>query len=102
MRDPFEAQSHAIEATRKALVRQKSLLLVGEMGTGKTLMGMAAIHAHAGSQPYRALVFCPGQLVSKWEREIRETLPNVRVNQIEHWTNLLHLDRTIKPVGVEW
>src|SRR5208282_6757084 len=40
MRGPFEAQSHVVEATRKALQRQKTVLLVGEMGTGKTLMGM--------------------------------------------------------------
>ena len=102
LRDPFEAQRHVIEAARKALTRQKSILLVGEMGTGKTLMGMATIHAHAGSRPYRALVFCPGQLVNKWEREIRETIPNAEVIQIESWKNLLHLDRTNKPAGVEW
>jgi hypothetical protein len=52
LREPFEAQAHLIEATRKALQRQKALLLVGEMGTGKTLMAMAAVHAHAGSRPY--------------------------------------------------
>ena len=102
LRDPFEAQRHVIEAARKALTRQKSILLVGEMGTGKTIMGMATIHAHAGGRPYRALVFCPGQLVNKWEREIRETIPNAEVIQIESWKNLLHLDRTNKPAGVEW
>lgn len=102
MRTPFDAQRHVIEATRQALRRQKSILLCGEMGTGKTIMGLAAIHAHASSQPYRALVFCPGQLVNKWEREIRETIPNVEVIQIESWKNLLHLDRTRKPARAEW
>ena len=62
------------QTARKALCRQKSLLLVGEMGTGKTLMSLAAVHAHAQGRPYRALVFCPGQLVRKWEREIRAEL----------------------------
>ena len=102
MRTPFEAQLHVIEATRQALRRQKSILLVGEMGTGKTIMGLAAIHAHAGGRPYRALVFCPGQLVNKWEREIRETIPGAEVIQIENWKNLLHLNRTKKATGVEW
>ena len=102
LRDPFEAQAHVIEAARKTLNRQKSLLLVGEMGTGKTLMGMAAIHARAKGRPYRALVFCPGQLVNKWEREIRETLPSAEVIQIGSWKNLLHLNRAKKPTGVEW
>lgn len=102
MRPPFEAQLHVIEAARKALQRQKSVLLVGEMGTGKTIMGLSAIHAHAGARPYRALVFCPGQLVNKWEREIRETIPGAEVIQIESWKTLLTLDRTRNPAGFEW
>src|SRR5579872_6247522 len=85
LRDPFDAQAHVIEAARKALRRQKALLLVGEMGTGKTIMGVAACHAHAVGRPYRGLVFCPGQLVNKWEREIRETIPGTEVIQIEGW-----------------
>jgi hypothetical protein len=102
LREPFAAQSHVIEATRKALDRQKALLLVGEMGVGKTLIGMAAIHAHAAGRPYRALVFCPGQLTNKWEREISETLPDVEVIQIGTWKSLLHLDRKKKPGHAQW
>jgi hypothetical protein len=102
MRTPFDAQRHVIEATRQALSRQKSVLLVGEMGTGKTIMGMAAIHAHAVGRPYRALVFCPGQLINKWEREIRETIPGVEVIQVESWKNLLSLRQAEKPTGVQW
>jgi hypothetical protein len=102
LREPFEAQAHVIEAARKALCRQKALLLVGEMGVGKTLMGLAAIHAHASGRPYRALVFCPGQLVHKWEREIRATLAGVEVVQIATWKNLLHLSRANKPERTTW
>jgi len=101
-RQPFEAQAHVIEAARKALMRQKAMLLVGEMGTGKSLMALGAIHAHAGGRPYRTLVFCPGQLVNKWEREIRETIPAAAVFQIDTWKRLLRLDRTTKPAGAEW
>jgi hypothetical protein len=102
LREPFEAQAHVIEATRKALRRHKAVLLVGEMGTGKTLMAMAAVHVHARGRPYRALVFCPGQLVHKWEREIRATIPGAAVIQIATWKQLLRLDRIRKPVGEEW
>ncbi len=102
LRNPFEAQAHVIGAACKALRRQKSILLVGEMGTGKTIMGMAAVHARACGRPYRALVFCPGQLVNKWEREIRETIPGAEVFHIETWKTLLPLDRTRKSSGVEW
>lgn len=65
-------------------------------------MGLAAIHAHAGDRPYRALVFCPGQLVNKWEREIRETIPGAETIQVDSWKNLLHLDRTKRPARIEW
>jgi hypothetical protein len=102
LREPFEAQAHLIEATRKALDRQKALLLVGEMGTGKTIMSMAAVHAHARCRPYRSLVFCPGQLVHKWEREIKETISGAEVIQMESWKTLLRLDRTKKPGYPEW
>ena len=102
LREPFEAQAHVIEAARKALGRQKALLLVGEMGTGKTLMALAAVHAHAGGRPYRALVFCPGQLVGKWGREIGETIPDAEVIAVESWKHLLRLDRKKKPVQAQW
>src|SRR5205823_295447 len=102
LRAPFDAQAHVIEATRKALCRQKAIVLVGEMGTGKTIMAVAAAHAHARGKPYRALVFCPGHLVNKWDREIRETIPDAEVIQIETWKDLLHLDRVNKPHGAEW
>jgi hypothetical protein len=102
LREPFDAQSHVIEATRKALDRQKALLLVGEMGVGKTLIAMAAIHAHAKGRHYRALVFCPGQLLEKWQREIRQSLADVEVLQIRSWKDLLRLDRTQKPSRPQW
>jgi hypothetical protein len=102
LRPPFEAQSHVIEAVRQSLCRQKSMLITAEMGTGKSLMGLAAVHAHANGRPYRALVFCPGQLVHKWEREIRDTIPGAEVIHLESWKNLLHLDRTARPTGIEW
>jgi hypothetical protein len=102
LRLPFEAQAHVIEATCKALRRQKALLLVGEMGTGKTLMAMAAIHAHAAGRAYRALVFCPGQLLNKWQREIRQTISDVEVIPIHTWKNLLSKDRATRPTGAEW
>jgi SNF2 family DNA or RNA helicase len=101
LRQPFEAQAHVIQATVAALKRQKSVLLVAEMGTGKTLLSMAATHAHAAGKPYRSLVFCPGQLALKWEREIRETIKDVCVYQIEKWDQLPKLDRS-KPTGPTW
>ena len=48
---------HNVYQVRKALGRQKALLVVGEMGTGKTLMALGTVHARAKGRPYRTLVF---------------------------------------------
>ena len=55
--------------------------------TGKTLIGIAAVHKHAHRSrrqggyggKYRAIVLCPDHLVGKWCREIKETIRPVTV-----------------------
>jgi SNF2 family DNA or RNA helicase len=81
LRSPFEAQRAVIQAVTRRLVvgGAKSAVINGEMGTGKTLMGIATawlLH-HAGFP--RALVVCPPHLVYKWRREIKQTVPGARV-----------------------
>src|SRR5262245_33889064 len=93
LRKPFDAQRHVIAAGAKALKRQRSLLVIGEMGVGKTLIGQGIVHTHAMSRPYRALVFAPGQLCKKWQREIEETIPGARVVQLDNWKDVLKLKR---------
>jgi hypothetical protein len=57
-------------------------MIVGECGTGKTLMSVAVAHAvaHAHSEggPYTAIGMCPPHLVFKWAREVLETIPRAR------------------------
>lgn len=56
LREPFDAQTRVIAAARKTLHRQKALLLVGEMGTGKTLMAIAELRdVQITLQSYRAV-----------------------------------------------
>ena len=83
LREPFPCQQHVIAAAVKMLNAVGSGFIVGEMGTGKTLLGMTAAHKHA-QQPrnrggyggrYRAIVLCPDHLIAKWCREITETIP---------------------------
>jgi hypothetical protein len=101
-RKPFEAQAHCIEAVVKAWKRQKSVWLVAEMGTGKTIMAIGAVEQHAGKKPYRAMVFCPGQLVRKWEREIKETVHGARVVQLDDWKDAVALRRDEPRQGKTW
>jgi SNF2 family DNA or RNA helicase len=99
-RKPFDAQAHAVTAIVKAWKHNKSVILCAEMGTGKTMMGIAAVHG-AQEGPYRALVFAPDHLVGKWAREIEETLHGASVRRIAKWSDVLHLPRS-KPTGPEW
>lgn len=102
LRPPFEAQAHVITGTAKALARQKAVLVVGEMGTGKTLIGLAACHLHAAGRPYRALVFCPGHLVRKWAREIEETIPEATVTILENCRDVAAIDRSLPDGPAYW
>jgi hypothetical protein len=54
LRQPFEAQAHVIEASRKALLRQKVLLVVGEMGDGKGDAPRSGRMSERGASPFRS------------------------------------------------
>ena len=71
LRKPYDAQARVIEASRRALSMQKACFVIGEMGTGKTLMG--SLIPEDGS---KILILCPSHLQEKWVREIHETRPN--------------------------
>jgi hypothetical protein len=104
-RPPFDAQAHVVTALVKAMRRQRSAWLVAEMGTGKSLMAIAACHAHARGRPYRALVMAPDHLVGKWaEEEIAATVPAAAVARFESWRDVLALCGRAgeRPHGAEW
>lgn len=78
LRKPLPAQALTITGMAKSLQFQDSAILVGECGTGKTLMSIAVAHAHANSKPYTVLSMCPPHVVLKWAREVLQTVPRVR------------------------
>lgn len=91
LRKPYEPQAHVIEAAKKALLHEAMVWIIGEMGTGKTMMGMCTAHVHAKGKPYRGLVVCPDHLVHKWRREIEQTIPNAIVDVVTHWSQMLDI-----------
>ncbi len=84
-RRPMGAQETAIRGAALSLTEQRGTTVVGEMGVGKTFIGIAAAQL-AGFQ--RVLVLCPPHLVRKWKREIEETLPEVRTAIADSITDL--------------
>lgn len=102
LRKPLEAQQHVVTAICKAWAAgEKGLKLSAEMGTGKTFMGIAAAD-YAGRNEYRAIVMCPPHLCSKWEREIRITLPKVDVYQIRGYRDVACLEPRYKSLWPQW
>ena len=80
-RRPFDAQQRVVQAVSKLLLDEgeKSAIINAEMGTGKTMMSIAAsavMHAEGFS---RFLVLSPPHLVYKWRREILESVDNAKV-----------------------
>ncbi len=78
LRKPLPAQAMTITGAAKYLQMEDSVRLVGECGTGKTLMSIGIAHAHADGKPYSTLVMCPPHLVLKWAREVLITVPRAR------------------------
>ncbi|KLT73757.1 helicase [Neisseria arctica] len=77
----FAAQREVVRAVVQLLVHENkpAAIINAEMGTGKTMMAIAAAAAAHQAGYYRTLVISPPHLVYKWRREILQTIPDARV-----------------------
>ncbi|NMG42294.1 helicase [Aromatoleum toluvorans] len=80
-RRPFPAQREAVQALTCLLLDagEPAVVLNAEMGTGKTIMAIAAGAVMHDAGYHRTLVLSPPHLVYKWRREIKTTTPDARV-----------------------
>ncbi|MDY7815206.1 helicase-related protein [Burkholderia pseudomallei] len=80
-RQLFPAQAEVVHAVTELLVDQgeHAAIVNGEMGCGKTTVGIATA-AVLNTEGYRrTLVLSPPHLVYKWRREIQETVAGAKV-----------------------
>ncbi|MGL4668219.1 MAG: DEAD/DEAH box helicase family protein, partial [Saezia sp.] len=77
----FDAQKQKVYEITELLVNQgeRAAILNGEMGTGKTTIGIAVAAVFRAEGYKRTLVLSPPHLVYKWRREILETVPEAKV-----------------------
>jgi hypothetical protein len=87
LRKPLPVQAMTITGCAKYLKTARSVRVIGECGTGKTLMSVAVAHVHAEGKPYSTISMCPPHLVLKWAREILITIPRARVFVIYDFRN---------------
>ncbi|MCP5036453.1 MAG: hypothetical protein GY945_02520, partial [Rhodobacteraceae bacterium] len=66
------AQAHAAAAIATQLKTHRAAICVGEMGVGKTLVGIAVA---ACIKAKRTIILCPPHLVDKWIRESKVVWP---------------------------
>ncbi|MGH7338862.1 MAG: SNF2-related protein [Candidatus Rokuibacteriota bacterium] len=102
LRRPFRAQADCITGLARAFEQRRGLALVGEMGSGKTLMAAALLHI-LHQDTFRALVMAPGHLVRKWARELELTVPRVTVRTLSNYIDCVRLKASSprKPTGRE-
>jgi superfamily II DNA or RNA helicase len=89
----YTAQKHVVGATVRGFQSRDSILLVGSMGTGKTLMGgSTAIALAAGvveklrgqiADDQVVLIVAPPHLVEKWKRELHSISRNIYVERLD-------------------
>lgn len=96
----FEAQKHVATALYLLLKKQKHVVLVGEMSTGKTTVS-TALAALMGKDANPVFVMCPSHLVAKWKREILEILPGSYVEIVERIADVARFARTVRALPPE-
>ena len=95
---PFPSQAEIIKGSYKSLMTgNKAVYTVCEMGTGKTLMAIAIGYLlYKINHIKRVLIICPPHLVLKWIKEIKDSLPNVKVHNLNHKNIISRLDKIRK------
>jgi hypothetical protein len=72
-------QKHAAIAAARAIRSHWTANVQGEMGAGKTTIGLGVIEL---LDAYPAIVICPPHLVPKWIREAEEVIPDVKAREL--------------------
>ena len=101
-RQLFPAQADVVHAATEVLVNrdERAVFVNGEMGCGKTIVGIA-IAAVLHAEGYRrTLVLSPPHLCYKWRREILETVPNAKVWVLNGPDTLFKLIKLREQLGV--
>jgi superfamily II DNA or RNA helicase len=89
----YTAQKHVTAAVTRGFQSRDSILLVGQMGTGKTLMGGSTAIAMAAGVVEKlrgqiqddqvVLIVAPPHLIEKWKRELHSISRNIYVERLD-------------------
>lgn len=77
--DPLPLQREVVRALAEGFNHKQALFLIGQPGSGKTLMG-TWLSRHMNAK--RTLVQCPPHLIEQWAKEITDAYPSMRIKTI--------------------
>lgn len=90
----FPYQQHVVAALHRALQVQKSIILQGEMSTGKTFLMTSianAVASHQGQHGYRVAVMVPPTLNLQWAEEVKKIVTDAETFVIKSTDQLIRL-----------
>ena len=101
LRAPYPPQADCVQALCALLMDrgERAAILNAEMGTGKTIMGIAAAAVLHQEGLSRTLILSPPHLVYKWRREILITVPDAEVWVLNGPDTLAKLIQLQKAMG---
>ena len=99
----FQAQAEVVHAAAELLIDrgERAAIVNGEMGCGKTTVGVAAAAVLNAEGYRRTLVLSPPHLVYKWRREIQETVAGAKVWVLNGPDTLVKLIKLREQLGVQ-
>ena len=92
----FYAQKCTIQSVVNALKIKKSSFIIGEQGSGKTLMSLGVCYGYAKKDGFNCFIMCPAHLVNKWQREINKYVPNGKAYIIKNISELMAIDYILR------
>ena len=98
----FPAQAEVVHAVTELLVDrgERAAIVNGEMGCGKTTVGIATAAVLNAEGYRRTLILSPPHLVYKWRREIQETVAGAKVWVLNGPDTLVKLLKLREQLGV--
>ena len=102
MRKLFPAQADVVHAVTELLVDrgERAAIVNGEMGCGKTTVGIATAAVLHAEGYRRTLILSPPHLVYKWRREIQETVAGAKVWVLNGPDTLVKLIKLREQLGL--
>ena len=99
----FPAQAEVVHAAAELLIDcgERAAIVNGEMGCGKTTVGIASAAVLNAEGYRRTLVLSPPHLVYKWRREIQETVAGAKVWVLNGPDTLVKLIKLREQLGVQ-